>query len=304
MKNLFKPFLSVLCACLIGAAFSACKPNGVAVTGVKLNKAVLSLTVGETYELEASVLPDTATEKKVTWTSSDSAVAKVENGTVSALKTGSATVTVKTNDGGKTATCAVTVTAAKLTEEQWNKAVADTISAENFTLKVIQQMGSEKYETEAKFDKAGGKMWSKNEPSVSWSERYIVKTQNEVSDYTLDKESGMWNVSSVQAEDFNDMFASWEGIGDGVKGTTVDLIPTAKYNDITFESGIYSFNITMEETPLAYKVTAEGGYLVCIEMQMEVEIDDDGNKGAVMISFEFSDFGNTNISVPADLPQA
>ena len=83
----------------------------VAVTGVTLNKTSANLTVGNTETLTATVSPSNATNKNVTWTSSNTSVATVANGVVTAKAVGTATITVKTADGNKTATCAVTVTA-------------------------------------------------------------------------------------------------------------------------------------------------------------------------------------------------
>ena len=82
----------------------------VAVTGVSLNKTSLTLTVGSSETLSASVSPDNATDKTVTWTTNKSSVATVSDGKVTAVAEGSATITVTTNDGNKTATCTVTVT--------------------------------------------------------------------------------------------------------------------------------------------------------------------------------------------------
>ena len=82
----------------------------VSVTGVSLDKTELSLTVGDTETLTATVAPDNATDKTVTWTSSNSTVATVDqNGVVTAVARGTATITVTTADGGFTATCTVTV---------------------------------------------------------------------------------------------------------------------------------------------------------------------------------------------------
>ena len=81
-------------------------------TGVTLNEYSLTLTnIGDTVTLIATVSPDTATDKSVTWTSSNTEVATVNNnGVVTAVANGTATITATTADGtNKTATCEVTV---------------------------------------------------------------------------------------------------------------------------------------------------------------------------------------------------
>jgi uncharacterized protein YjdB len=83
-----------------------------AVTGVSLNKTSLTLAVGGTETLTPTIQPASATNKNVSWASNNTAVATVNNGTVTAVAAGSATITVTTQDGGKTATCSVTVNAA------------------------------------------------------------------------------------------------------------------------------------------------------------------------------------------------
>ena len=75
-----------------------------------LNKTSTSIQVGGTETLTATVSPKDAANKKVTWKSSNAAIASVDaNGKVTAVKVGEATITVTTEDGGKTATCKVTV---------------------------------------------------------------------------------------------------------------------------------------------------------------------------------------------------
>lgn len=87
--------------------------KAVAVTGVSLNKNSTSIQVGSSETLTATVAPSNATNKNVTWTSSDSSVATVNtSGKVTAVKEGTAIITVTTQDSNKTATCTVTVTKA------------------------------------------------------------------------------------------------------------------------------------------------------------------------------------------------
>lgn len=88
------------------------KKKTIAVTSVSLNKSEITLEPGYAEQLLATVLPEDATNKAVTWESSDPSIAKVyEDGKVEGHGPGEATVTVKTVDGGKTAACKVTVNA-------------------------------------------------------------------------------------------------------------------------------------------------------------------------------------------------
>ena len=81
-----------------------------AVTGVTLSASTLTITKGGSSSLAASIAPSNACNKAVTWTSSNTAIATVDaNGSVVGVAVGSATITVKTTDGAKTATCVVTV---------------------------------------------------------------------------------------------------------------------------------------------------------------------------------------------------
>ena len=84
--------------------------GGTEVTSVTLNKDTLNLEVGKTGKLSATVLPDSAADKSITWSSSKTDVASVSsNGTVTAKKAGTAVITA-TATNGKSASCTVTVT--------------------------------------------------------------------------------------------------------------------------------------------------------------------------------------------------
>lgn len=80
------------------------------VTGVTLPNDRMTLYLGQVYTLKATVLPKTATNQTVTWSSSDAKIVKVsDSGVLTAVADGTATITVKTQDGGFSASCDVTV---------------------------------------------------------------------------------------------------------------------------------------------------------------------------------------------------
>lgn len=118
---------AVACAIVLAGCKIVSDSAPVAVDGVTLDKSELSLEVGKTGKLTATVKPDNADDKTVTWSSSDTAIATVGNdGTVTAVKEGSATITAKAGD--KQAKCVVTVK---------SQAVVETnVAVENVTLDI------------------------------------------------------------------------------------------------------------------------------------------------------------------------
>ncbi len=88
------------------------QPQTVAVTGITLNKTSATIEKGETLNLTATVSPNNATNKTITWTSNKTDIATVDSsGKVTAKAAGTATITAKANDGSnKTKTCTITVT--------------------------------------------------------------------------------------------------------------------------------------------------------------------------------------------------
>lgn len=92
--------------CLVSVSASSTVP----VTEITLNKTEMILNVDSTELLIATISPANATNKNVSWSSSDPTIAKVsETGLVTAITTGTSIIIVSTEDGGKTATCKVTV---------------------------------------------------------------------------------------------------------------------------------------------------------------------------------------------------
>ena len=108
MKRLSIISLSLV---LILSLFS-CEPKEepvIKVSSIILNSETLSMTEGDTFKLTATVNPQNATNKMVAWSSSNASIASVEDGMVTAVKEGTATITATSRDGGAKASCTVTV---------------------------------------------------------------------------------------------------------------------------------------------------------------------------------------------------
>ncbi len=104
----------ITCKTVSGGVTATCtvKVNPLKVTGIKLNYSEYGMLAGTTVTLVPTVYPTNATNKTVTWGSSDTSVATVnQKGVVTAKGKGSATIYCRTNDGNYTAYCKVTVTA-------------------------------------------------------------------------------------------------------------------------------------------------------------------------------------------------
>ncbi len=122
------------------------------VTEISLSQSSLSLTVGQSFTLSASVSPNNATNKSVTWTSSNSAVATVNRGVVKAQKAGTATI-YAVSSNGKKASCTVQVTEKQASQQNVSLSPGDT------TIKVGQKLT-------VKLNGASKCEWSESNPFV------------------------------------------------------------------------------------------------------------------------------------------
>ena len=145
------------------------------VTEISLSQSNLSLTVGQSLTLSASVSPNNATNKSVTWTSSNSAVATVNRGVVKAQKAGTATI-YAVSSNGKKASCTVQVTEKQASQQDISLSPGDT------TIKVGQQLT-------VKLKGASKCEWSESNP-------FVVKTLSKGNDYYTIKGSkkGVTNI--------------------------------------------------------------------------------------------------------------
>ena len=142
-KRLLSGFLAIVTAIFLFSSLGSCSKDEdleISVASVSMSQASLNLEVGATASLTATVSPSDATNKAVSWTSSNSTVATVSNGVVTAVSEGSATITAMA--GGKSATCLVTVKA-KPEEKVLVVGNAATVSAAGATVEVDVQYNVE-----------------------------------------------------------------------------------------------------------------------------------------------------------------
>ncbi len=124
------------------------------VTGVSLDKTQITIKVGESETLTPTITPEDATNKKVSWISSNDKVATVEDGKVVGVQPGSVTITVTTEDGAKTAECPVTVKS--------NLAPSVTVGAEHISAVSAVLSGKANLESTSASDLKVGFQYSKS----------------------------------------------------------------------------------------------------------------------------------------------
>ena len=244
------------------------------VTGITLDQTSASLKVNESITLTATVSPTNATDKTLTWSTSDESVATVSNGVVIAVKTGTATVTAQAGD--KKATCSITVEATPVTSVTLDRTSASLNVNESITLTAT-----------VKPDDATDKTvtWtSSNESIASVTEGVVTahkggtatitaqagdKTATceitvksiPVTSVTLDKTSASLKVketvtliATVKPDDATDKTVTWTSSNENVATVTDGVVTahnigtatvSAKAGDITAVC-----NVTVEPTPV------------------------------------------------------
>lgn len=131
------------------------KDKTVSVTSVSISHSSISLTVGERANLSASAYPGNATDKSITWSSTNNSVASVSNGRVSAKSAGTCTIAAGTNNGVK-AYCTVTVK---------NKAVTPT-PVDNCRLNITSTTLYKKQQSTIRLEGAKKCSWDISNPYV------------------------------------------------------------------------------------------------------------------------------------------
>lgn len=181
-------------------------PEDVLVTGVELNKSVLELKKGESETLLAVITPDNATNKKVTWLSSDLSVATVDSaGKVTGLKTGNATIIITTEDGAKVATCAITVTSSQVA----TRTVLIYLAADNSLSSMVSADIAEMKKGVANFDNSNMHLLVYIDTGSSPRLVEFVQKNGEVTENVIKSYEKRNSVGVAETQEvFNDVFSN------------------------------------------------------------------------------------------------
>ncbi|MCM1368681.1 MAG: Ig-like domain-containing protein [Roseburia sp.] len=201
-RKLLLALAVMVCVLCCALCLTACNGGSdtVAVESVTLSQTTLTLEIDGTETLTATVTPDNATDKTVTWSSSAPTIATVDNaGKVTAKAEGTATITATTaND--KTATCAVTVNApapVAMTQAQWTAALSAS-AFDDFTVVFYSQ--GHRAETEATSAFVDGKLYIL-EDGDTW---YYSIESNKYYEYFKDEASEKFTKTEVTKADYDE----------------------------------------------------------------------------------------------------
>ena len=197
--------------CVFAAILLGCKGNvntPIAVTSVPLDTATVTLIEQETVTLKATVKPEKATNKAVTWSSNKPDVAAVDkDGKVTAHKAGEAVVTVKTEDGDKVASCTVRVLTRYTITYHLNDGTNDsgnpanyTVETETITLKDAERTGYTFVGWYEKADFTGEKVTRLTKGSTGNKELWAKFLENYTITYNLNGGSHSGNPAHYTVE--------------------------------------------------------------------------------------------------------
>lgn len=253
-KRILSVLLMIVLFCSIFPS-SALAAGNVAVKSVKLNKTSSSMTPNTSIKLTATVSPSNASNKKITWSSSNTKVVKVsQSGVVSAVGAGTATITAKSSNGKK-ATCKVTVNSIAVKSVSLNKTsvtsvgkfkLTATISPSNATDRTLTWTSSNT--KVATVDKNGNVT-----PKGYGTAKITVKTSNgktAVCTVTVKKDVKVQKSYTVVQENPYKMIDTVVVIADGITGKIRSTDCYQTKGDFTFiigatisAKGIKAYNV-------------------------------------------------------------
>ena len=272
----------------------------VPVTSVSLNKTSLNLMVGDTETLSATIYPSDATNKNVTWKSSNTSVATVQSGKVSAVGVGTAQITVTTNNGSKKATCTVTVSNKTddydFTIQTWllnpdyilgNQDELNPTNPVNFYTKSASPWNKDMYGWGAVAGRVGNMGGYDNPIRSGLTEHFLEYMVN----FRINSESiYTFTIMNYGVEDVD-----WEVVsGGGSYGTT--RFPDGSFHAYVQLTGAELIEVISDPaiTPYVYLTTdspVTHGYDVLIEVQEKSSRVNESRQGYYFVIFKGLDFG-------------
>lgn len=259
-----KQFYLGICSIALAIGVLSCteEPATVAVTSITLDSTSITLVEGDSQVITATVSPSNAENQKVLWSSSDSSVASVKEGVVTALEVGNATITAKTDDGRKTATCDVTVKAnvIPVTGISLDKTSYEMTEGDEITL--IATVNP---------DNATNKnvTWSSSDPSVATVDNGKVKAVKAgTATITVKPEDGNFSASceiSVKERDWIDLSSNESANCYIITSKGAYSFAAVVGNSSTTINNIYSVDVLWEsfgtnETPSSGDLISSAAY--------------------------------------------
>jgi len=316
-----KKFLATLMTlvCVIGCMFALASCGDEQAESVALNNTELTHEVGAEETLTATVSPETAVNKAVTWESSAPEIASVDGGKVTAKAAGTATITAKTiND--KSATCTVTVKLTlteqtdfaslksdKVTETQWKAAFSEN-SLVNCTVKHTNEHYKHTVYLNLQKDGKEKKSYVKDiEDTETWE--FYVATENgknfgyekyddsvERYEFTSEEDLEEFNLFlsySLLLPDFGAFYGKFTYDGQANAYTY--------HGDESIEANAYGEFGTEEYVDITVKIT--GGKVAYVSCYRAGD-DNEGHHGDGLYEFFVYDYGKTTVTLPTDFTVA
>lgn len=214
------------------------------ITGIEISSGAEKLLVGDSTKLTANVLPETTSNKNVKWRSSDSSIATVaEDGTVKAIKEGTARITVQTEDGKFEAYCTITVEPLnkKVNIAKGKKAVSESISGSNIPKNAVDGVATTRWT--AKTNTSDVFLMVDFEEKVTFEEIKIVEHDDRISEFKLQYFNGSewidFHTGTTISDDFHISFAP-------ITCTQVRLFVVSTKG--TYGASIYEFEVLSSQT--------------------------------------------------------
>ena len=210
--------------------------------GLKLDKDSAQMKINETIKLTPKFTPDNATNKNVTWTSSDEKVAIVKDGEVTALTKGNAVIKAKSEDGNFEAQCSITVSDESLPKIQAKSIKLDKLDAEIAKGSLFKLTASfEPWNTTAKEI-----TWtSSDENTASVKDGVVTGKSAGSAEITAKAESGITASCKVKVKEAQDEFVISSGVLTKYNGTSKNVTIPSDVNSIG--EGAFENNTSVEK---------------------------------------------------------